>query len=350
MTMFRMYSTRWKLLKKNRRRSIYTPKPFLKKSGFFVLRFRESEDIYHMITQRRKRIFITLSVLFGVLLFALMVHIVLPYSIVHRKAGPIKTTPDQFNLNAEKTIFTTRDGLQLTGYWIYPNEIEPKAVMLLHHGIGGGKEHFYAVAKKLSDKGIACIVYDARAHGESDGEFISYGYYEKYDVSDIVSVAQNKHPHLPIGIWGNSMGGAIALQALAIEPKLDFGIIESTFTDLGDIVSDYQKRYTGGLRLRWISDYALERAGTIAHFNPEEVSPLASTTNIKQAVFLAHGTADPNIDFRYGKQLSVKLAMNSSSEFYPVVGGNHYNLMSVGGELYIDSIGQFIQKMIILKN
>jgi len=296
-----------------------------------------------MIIKKKKRLFLGITFLVGVLSLAFVVHNVLPYAIISRQPGPIKSTPTNFDLQAERTTFTTRDSLELTGYWVFPKETQPRAIMILMHGIGGGKEHFYPLAKSLSEQGIACIVYDARAHGESQGEHITYGYYEKHDVSDIVKIAKTKFPELPIGVWGNSMGGAVALQALEIESAIDFGVIESTFTNLTDIVSDYQKRYTLGIRLRWISDYALERAGEIAQFDPRKVSPLASTKNIKQPIFIAHGTADPNIPFEYGKQLSENLK-NKDKVFYPVEGANHYNLSEVGGKAYYTAIGRFIKK------
>jgi len=66
--------------------------------------------------------------------------------------------------------------------------------MLLLHGIGGGKEHFYNLAKSLAEQQIASIVYDARGHGESDGQYISYGFYEKQDVSVIVSEVKKRYP------------------------------------------------------------------------------------------------------------------------------------------------------------
>ena len=102
-----------------------------------------------MIISKRKRRFIALTLLIGLFGCVFIIHNVLPYGIVSRQSAPIKTTPVDYNLNAERTQFMTRDSLQLQGYWIYPIATKPKAIMLLHHGIGGGKEHFYEVAKNL---------------------------------------------------------------------------------------------------------------------------------------------------------------------------------------------------------
>ena len=270
-------------------------------------------------------------------------HHILPYAIISRHKQPLTITPSELNLKAESASFTSFDSLNLKGYWILPENEQPTTVMLLLHGIGGGKEHFYELAGTLAEQQIASVVYDARGHGESDGEYISYGFYEKQDVSTIVQAAKQRYPDIPIGIWGNSMGGAVALQALAIEPQLNFGIIESTFTDLNQIVYDYQKRYSFGIGLKPICDHAIKRAGEIGGFNPQEVRPIDAVTQINQSIFLAHGTTDPNINFKYGKALFENLKTTDKT-FYPVEDGNHYNLFEKGGEDYINAIMEFIQK------
>lgn len=197
---------------------------------------------------RKHKILVVLMVLF-IISVLYVTHYVLPYAIIARHKQPLTILPSEIGLHAEEASFKINDSLHLKGYWVTPEKEQPKSIILLLHGIGGGKEHFYELAKSLSEQQIASIAYDARGHGESDGQYISYGFYEKQDVSVIVNTIKKRYPDLPIGIWGNSMGGAVALQALSIEPRLDFGIIESTFTDLNTIVYDYQKRYLFGIGL-----------------------------------------------------------------------------------------------------
>ncbi len=291
----------------------------------------------------RKRKILGLLLLLITLIVIYVTHNVLPYAIISRHKQPLTITPSELGLKAEEISVTTFDSLHLKGYWILPQNERPTSIILLLHGIGGGKEHFYELASTLAQQNIASIVYDARGHGESDGEYISYGYFEKHDVATIVQTAKMRYPDIPIGIWGNSMGGAVALQALAIEPQLDFGIIESTFTDLNQIVYDYQKRYSFGIGLKPICAYALKRAGEIAGFDPAEVKPITAVTQIQQAMFMAHGTEDPNISFKYGKALFENLHSKDKT-FYPVDGGNHYNLFEKGGEDYTNAIMAFIKR------
>lgn len=274
---------------------------------------------------------------------AFLAHNVLPYAILSRQSRVSTITPESLDIKAEKGVFQINDSLSIKGYYTYPQTVAPKAIIIMLHGIGGVKEHFYPLSKRLNEQSIATVVYDARSHGESDGEFITYGFYEKYDVQTIVDSIKNRHTLLPIGVWGNSMGGAVALQALAIEPRIDFGIIESTFTQLDKISYDYQKRYAYGIGLKPITNYALKRAGEIGQFDPNQVMPIVSVTQIYQPVFLAHGTADLNIKFEYGQQLYEKLA-SKDKIFYPFEDAGHFDLFDKGGDAYSDAIYQFISK------
>lgn len=121
-----------------------------------------------------------------------------------------------------------------------------KGIMILLHKIGGSKESFLHLTKELSERGIESMIFDLRAQGESGGKYCTYGYYEKNDVCVIVDHIKRENAELEIGVWENSLGGAVAVKAMEADQRIDFGIIESTFTALDIIVSDYQKRFTGG--------------------------------------------------------------------------------------------------------
>ena len=172
----------------------------------------------------------------------------------------------QFKQNLEPLNISTVDGIELSAYWITPIN-PPRGCLILLHGVGGCKEHFLGVANKLRQQDIASIVFDSRAHGQSGGQFCTYGAKEKHDVSVIVDLMEARYPHTPIGIWGNSMGGAVAIQAMALDKRISFGVIESTFTSLAKIGFDYQKRLSK-ISSRRLFNYVLKRVEKIANFNP----------------------------------------------------------------------------------
>jgi len=268
---------------------------------------------------------------------------VLPYAIIQPPRVSEKIVPSDIGIKSLDINIIVEDSINLKGYWIKNETITAKSILILVHGIGGCKEHFLPLAKKLTAIGVESILMDSRAHGESGGNYCTYGFKEKKDISKVVDFIKTKNDSIAIGIWGNSMGGAIAIQALELDKRIEFGIIESTFTDLKQIVYDYQKNYTYGIGFRPFCSIALNEAGKIAGFSPNEVSPISSVRNIEQPILIAHGEADKNIKFDYGKLLFENLK-STDKKFIPVKGAGHFNLGVVGGEKYTQAIEKFILK------
>jgi len=273
------------------------------------------------------------------------VYLIAPFAITQPPKIETSVTPEKMDLAFEDLNILTVDSVDLSGYWIKPETDSSKGILILIHGIGGCKEHFLGLAKELSKKGIESILFDGRAHGKSGGEFCTYGFKEKMDIAQIVDTIKSRKPNLPIGIWGNSLGGAIAIQALEVDKRIQFGVIESTFTDLNQIVFDYKKRILKGIGIRSLSDYALGRAGEVAGFDPLKIKPIESVKNIEQPVFMAHGDADENISFKYGQQLFDNLK-TENKEFVLVKGGGHFGLFEAGGNDYKNKIMGFIERQL----
>lgn len=275
----------------------------------------------------------------------LALHFAAPYVITQPQRNGEATTPEQLQLPYTPLAFITQDSIQLNGYWTKSEQDSSKGILILVHGIGGCKEHFLGLAKELSQMGIDALLFDGRAHGQSGGEFCTYGFKEKEDIAQLVDYIQQRQPDLPIGIWGNSLGGAIALQALELDERIQFGLVESTFTDLGQIVFDYKKRILKGFGWRFLSDYALYRAGVVADFEPDQVRPIDAVRHIEQPVFIAHGDADNNISYRYSEQLFANLKSKDKT-FYLVKDAGHFGLFYEGGTPYKDSLMQFINRQL----
>ena len=270
------------------------------------------------------------------------IHFIAPYAILK----PPKVNDliaKQFKQNLEPLNISTVDGIELSAYWITPIN-PPRGCLILLHGVGGCKEHFLGVANKLRQQDIASIVFDSRAHGQSGGQFCTYGAKEKKDVSVIIDLIEARYPNTLIGIWGNSMGGAVAIQAMAIDKRISFGVIESTFTSLAKIGFDYQKRLSK-ISSRRLFNYVLKRVEKIANFNPATVRPIEAVKHIDQPMLIAHGDADKNIHFEYGQALFNALAA-TDKEFVPVPNGGHTGLFITGGKEYENKLFNFIDRQL----
>jgi uncharacterized protein len=305
----------------------------------------------------KKRVFITLGVIAALIsigLYVLVEHI-LPYSGIKPNRIVVSKLPE-FSQGAlpsdnglpdyEHLTVKAQDGIDLDAYLIKADS--PICTIVLLHGIGDCKEHFYGFCKQLKDLHCNTLIMDNRAHGASGGEYCTFGYYEKYDVQAVLDYAESRQLAKPYGIYGHSLGGAIALQTLGISDKLDFGIIESTFDRLDKVFVEYGEDMVG-LRWTWLSNHVLHKSGQIAHFDPMQVSPSESCKQIKCPMLMAHGTADDKIPISFGMNNFANLA-STEKNFLTVQGAGHNDLQRVAGRDYQYALELFIRKSVEIYN
>ncbi len=115
----------------------------------------------------------------------------------------------------------TSDGLNIYAKeWSINN---PNAVLCIVHGLGEHCNRYNHLAAYFNDKGMACLAYDRRGHGQSEGARGRTPSYEAYldEVADLINSAVERYPDLPIFLYGHSMGGNIVLNyALKRHPKI----------------------------------------------------------------------------------------------------------------------------------
>ncbi|MBW7886848.1 MAG: alpha/beta hydrolase [Bacteroidetes bacterium] len=252
------------------------------------------------------------------------------------------TAPNELDLTYDEFFFTAADNKTKLAAWFIPAE-KPKATIIYLHGVGDNKISGLLLAKIFHNNQFNVLLYDSRAHGKSGGNYCTYGYYEKYDVQkaiDAVKERGEKHgiPIGKIGVFGTSMGAAIAVQAASIEPMISAVISEACFATLRQITVDYQKRL---LRLPWhfLRNISMKRSEKIAKFKHREVSPLSSVGNIHVPIFFIHGIEDKFIKYQYSQELFV--AANEPKELWFVAAANHNNVYEVGKKEYEKRVIKF---------
>jgi len=242
--------------------------------------------------------------------------------------------PSNFGLKFDDLKIITSDSLSLSGYYIHAENA--KATMILIHGIADCKEHFYNFCKKLQSIQCNSLIIDMRAHGQSEGEYCTFGYKEKYDVSQIINYLEKHYNDSIIGIYGSSFGGAVALQAMALDSRIKFGIIESTFHDFEAVVNEYFKNIAGFYSKK-IVKRSLTKSGNIADFDPFTIKPYIDCKKIHQPIIIAHGTDDKNIPIEFSK-INFENLSSIDKTYIPVQGAGHLNLHQFGGSQYWEKI------------
>lgn len=258
-----------------------------------------------------------------------------------------KTEPKVNKLPSDYKLFDfqTHDNLTIKGYIKLSETDTILGTVILLHGIRGTKEYFIELSKRLSKKGYQTVAIDLRAHGESEGVHCTFGYHEKKDVSLLLDyLSEVEGVRGGVGIWGQSLGGAIALQTLAVDKRLEFGIVESTFSDLEIVVNDYS-RFHLGFAIRPLSNFLLFRSGEIADYTPSEVKPEMAAGEIRQPILMTHGGKDQRIDIQYGKRNFSRLH-SFQKEFYEIPDARHLDVWEKGGEEYFEKVFMFIEEAI----
>ena len=71
------------------------------------------------------------------------------------------------------------------------------------------------------------IAYDSRAHGDSQGDACTYGFFEKEDLHRVIDTLGPG----PVVLIGTSLGAAVALQEAADDRRVSAVVAAETFSD-----------------------------------------------------------------------------------------------------------------------
>jgi len=294
-----------------------------------------------MTEPRRRRLRRVLLALGGlaVLGFAL-VFATLAFFVVHppRKRLAAGRRPD-----ARFVEWSARaaDGVTLRAWRVRP-EGPARGLLVFLHGISDNRAFGTGWVGELAPDGWAFLLPDLRSQGESEGSILSYGWRERRDVSSLLD-ALALEGELPgkVGLMGASLGGAVALQAAAGDPRIGAVVAEAVFTDLRTILYDYLERLTPfprGLLLAGI----VNLAGVMGGFPIDEVSPIRAVAGLEIPVLFIHGDQDTHV--RPDQTRALYAAKPGAKELLIVPGGTHLNLGSAGGVERIRRIREFFRR------
>jgi alpha-beta hydrolase superfamily lysophospholipase len=288
-------------------------------------------------------IIISIILFLGSVALYIAVEHILPYSPIRphritRKdiAQQFKgyATPSDFGLAFKPLDIVVEDSIHLKGWFLKSSKETSQGTVILLHGIASCKESWLTFADTLVKNGFNCVVYDSRAHGESDGINCTFGYYEKYDVSAVIQEVKREFDNPgPFAIIGHSMGAAVAIQAMVIDTNIVCGVIEAPFATLREILYDSWKQISGSCD-HIIPDAALKNTEHIARFSVDSVKPEATAKMIHSPVMVIHGDADEKNSIEYGKRIYDNLTSREKI-WYVIPNGDHDHLAEIGGTAYL---------------
>lgn len=128
--------------------------------------------------------------------------------------GPGPTDPRLEVAAPDAGRFVTLDGLELPVRRWVPNPRAPEAVILALHGFNDHAGGFADPAAAWAALGIAVYAYDQRGFGSAPHRGLWPGVEAlTADLRIAAALLRRRHPHVPLYLLGESMGGAVLLAA-----------------------------------------------------------------------------------------------------------------------------------------
>lgn len=192
--------------------------------------------------------------------------------------------------------------------WILEPSSEPRATTLVLHGVRDDKRSMLGIGRALRARGHRAILVDLRGHGASTGRFLTYGVRESRDLAqlldqlDALGLVEG-----PLGIYGPSYGGAVAIQTAARDPRVERVVSVATFASLRRAVPPQARLaipIVGRVLPGALVDLAVEDAGELAGFAPDDADTVAAIARARAEVLLIHGREDAHVPFDSAVALS----------------------------------------------
>lgn len=246
-----------------------------------------------------------------------------------------------FGLPEPESIRFQNGDIRLKG-WFFKHPKPKSCGIILLHGQTGSRWGALKYSPYFWKKGCHVFAFDARHHGESDGEYGTYGYYEKQDLerahetfSEISGVPEEK-----IGILGESYGAATAIQYSSGRKDIAFVIADSCFSDLETIVRTRAIALYGKPILVLVP-IALAFAELRANFDSRDVSPKQAARNIQVPFLLVHSKADTYTPYQHSEHIYSETRFAKRMLVLTEDGAGHGGSITTNRAGYEKSLNQF---------
>lgn len=260
--------------------------------------------------------------------------------VVRGEREPLTTTPRTFGFPFSNETFSSSDGTPLKA-WFVPAASANDVTLVICHGWGANRSNILERTHFLRTRGNYNLFYfDFRNHGESGEGQTSLSRNEIDDLQRALAHLRSAHPaaSVRVGLYGMSMGGAVALWVAARQTDVAAVAAESPYAVASEAVARYGRLfYRAPFWMSWIT-WAFVRARL--GFNPDDAAPVRVIHRVSpRPLFLLQGGRDARTPPSEGQRLCA--AARDPKILWTVPAADHGELAEVGGQEYQDRLLAF---------
>lgn len=218
----------------------------------------------------------------------------------------------------------------------------------MQHGLGADKYIMHKLAPMYLNMGFNVLLFDSRAHGESGGESYSYGFYEKYDLDQVLTYVNTRFTNGFIGVHGESMGAATCLLHAGMKDKTaeaDFYIADCGYSDLKTL---FRHRLKEDFKLPNL--FIIEAASIATKWHEgywfSQVSPIEYLDQVSTPILFIHGTQDDYVPTFMAHQMFQKKA--GAKSLYLSEKSEHGTSFGDSPEVYRKAIEDFLVSFVYI--
>jgi len=238
--------------------------------------------------------------------------------LIFYPTSDIAVTPDKAGMVYQDQFFELTSGDKIHS-WFVPGDSSKPTVLFLH-GNGGNIGYRVEHLQFLHSLGVSTLIIDYRGYGRSTGTPTEQHLYEDAEIAYRWLVESRSVPVERLFLFGESIGGAVAVN-LAAKSACAGLIIESSFTSLREIARHAFPFAPTGLLLR--SDF----------------DSIKNLPRISCPILVSHSPDDDLIPYQFGRRLFE--AAKPPKQFVRLSGG-HNDRGYLSDPAYVKAVGSFL--------